>query len=90
MLAIPVLMPPNRDSVPGLAAKLKAAREAAALTQVQAGEKAGVHHISIAKFETEKATPTLRVLYRLAAAYGVKVCDLLPASLPDAEATGSE
>jgi transcriptional regulator with XRE-family HTH domain len=68
----------NRDSVPGLAAKLREARESAGLSQVDAGEKSGVHHVSIAKFETEKATPTLRVLYLLADAYGVKVADLLP------------
>lgn len=78
MLTTHVLMPSNRDSVPGLAAKLREARDAAGLSQVQAGEKAGVHHVSIAKFETEKATPTLRVLYLLADAYGVDVCDLLP------------
>jgi transcriptional regulator with XRE-family HTH domain len=68
----------TRDTVPGLAARLRTAREASKLTQVEAGAKSGVHHISIAKFETDKTAPTLRVLYRLAAAYGVKVCDLLP------------
>jgi transcriptional regulator with XRE-family HTH domain len=78
MISTTLLMPPNRDSVPGLAVLLKEAREAARLSQVQAGQKSGVHHVSIAKFETEKATPTLRVLYLLAAAYGVDVCDLLP------------
>jgi transcriptional regulator with XRE-family HTH domain len=72
------MLMPNRDSVPGLAAKLRAAREAAGLTQIQAGERSGVHHVSIAKFETDKSTPTLRVLYRLADAYGVDVADLLP------------
>lgn len=70
---------PNRDTVPGLAALLRAAREAAELSQVEAGERAGVHHVSIARFETDKATPTLRVLYLLADAYGVEVCELLPA-----------
>lgn len=78
MITTPDLMPSNRDTVPGLAAKLREAREAAGLSQVQAGEKAGVHHVSIAKFETEKVTPTIRVLYLLADAYGVEVCDLLP------------
>lgn len=73
-------MPANRDSVPGLAAKLKEAREAAQLSQVQAGERAGVHHVSIAMFETEARTPTLRVLYKLAEAYGVDVSDMLPPS----------
>lgn len=68
----------HRDHVPGLADKLRAAREAKGLSQVEAGELSGVHHVSIAKFETEKATPTLRVLYLLAAAYDVTVCGLLP------------
>lgn len=69
---------PNRDTVPGLAALLKTAREVAGLTQTQAGERSGVHQISISRFETDKATPTIRVLYKLATAYGVDVCDLLP------------
>ena len=69
------------NHVPGLAAKLREAREAAGLSQVAAGEKSGVHHISIAKFETKKSTPTVRVLYLLAKAYGVKVADLLPPEL---------
>lgn len=69
---------PTRDTVPGLADLLRAAREAAGLTQIEAGERAGVHHISIAKFETDKTAPTLKVLIRLADAYGVDVCDLIP------------
>lgn len=68
---------PNRDSVPGLAARLRAARLAAGLTQVQAGEKADVHHILIAGYETDRKTPTLRILLKLAGAYGVDVCDLI-------------
>ncbi len=68
----------NRDSVPGLGAVLRSARDAAGLSQVEAGERSGVHHVSIAKFETDKATPTLRVLYLLAGAYGVDVCELIP------------
>lgn len=78
MLTTTDLMPPSRDSVPGLAQKLREARDAAGLTQIEAGEKSGVHHISIAKFETGKATPTVRVLCLLADAYGVHVCDLIP------------
>lgn len=78
MIPTPVLMPPNRDSVPGLAKKLQEARAAAGLSQYEAADKSGVHQVSIARFETEKATPTLRVLYQLAEAYGVDVCNLLP------------
>lgn len=68
----------NRDSVPGLAGLLRAARLKAGLTQRAAAQASGVHVMNISKFETAKATPTLRVLYRLAAAYRVDVCDLLP------------
>jgi len=64
--------------VPGLAERLRAAREAAGLSQAQAGERAGLHQVSIAMFETDKRTPTVKVLIRLAEAYGVSVVDLLP------------
>lgn len=77
MNPIPVLMP-NRDHVPGLGDKLRAAREAVQLSQVGAGEKSGVHHVSIARYESEERVPTIAALYKLAAAYGVTVADLLP------------
>lgn len=64
--------------MPGLAKLLKEAREAAGLSQIQAAERSGVHAVSIARFETDARGPTLATLYKLAAAYGVKVCDLLP------------
>ncbi|WP_439627614.1 helix-turn-helix domain-containing protein [Gemmata sp.] len=84
---------PDRELVDGLAAKLKAARDAAGLSQQDAGEKSGVHHVSIARFETDKRVPTLAILYKLAAAYGVTVCDLLPPadgeSLPGAGETAA-
>jgi len=72
----------KKEIVPGLAEKLRAAREAAGLSQVDAGERSGVHHTAIAGYEIERRVPTLMTLYRLAAAYGVKVCDLLPKDLP--------
>lgn len=73
---------PEREIIPGLAEKLAAARAAAGLSQIEAGEKSGVHNISIARYETDERVPTLMALYKLAAAYGVKVADLLPAELP--------
>ncbi|MFO0798970.1 MAG: helix-turn-helix transcriptional regulator [Gemmataceae bacterium] len=69
---------PSREIVPGLVDSLKAAREKSGLSQYQAADAAGVHQVSIAKYETGKATPTLPILYKLADAYGVAVCDLLP------------
>ncbi len=75
----------NRDSVPGLPAKLKAAREAALLSQQQAAERSGVHVVSISRFETDERTPTLATLLKLADAYRVDVCELLPSKgSPDA------
>jgi transcriptional regulator with XRE-family HTH domain len=69
---------PDREVVDGLADKLKTVREAANLSQQQAADKSGVHQVSIARFETNKRVPTLAILYKLATAYGVNVCDLLP------------
>ena len=60
-----------RDNVPGLAARLREIRERAGLTQQEAADRSGVHAVSIARFETEVTTPTLRALYRLAEAYGL-------------------
>ena len=76
---------PDREVIPGLAKTMAAAREAAALSQQDAGEKSGVHHVSIARFETETRVPTLAALSKLASAYGVNVCDLLPAGHTEEE-----
>lgn len=76
---------PEREVIPGLAARLKAARDAAGLSQQQAAERAGTYQVTIARFETDKRVPTLGILYKLAEAYGVNICDLLPGGvLPDA------
>lgn len=75
----------KRDAVPGLGEKLKAARTAAGVTQVAAAEASGVSRVNISAFESDGKTPTLATLYKLAAAYGVNVCELLPSGvLPDA------
>lgn len=70
---------PNRDSVPGLPALLKAARERCGLSQIQAAQRSGVHAVSIARFETDARTPSIATLIKLARAYGVKPADLIPA-----------
>lgn len=69
---------PERETIPGLADKLRAAREAAGLSQQQAAEASGMYQATIARYETDGRVPTLGALYKLAAAYGVGVCDLLP------------
>jgi transcriptional regulator with XRE-family HTH domain len=69
---------PERETIPGLADKLRAAREAAGLSQQAAAEKAGTYQATIARYETDERVPTLGILYKLAEAYGVNVSDLLP------------
>lgn len=68
----------NRDTIPGMAARLRAARKKAGLTQTEAARRSGVHYVSISRFETGVKMPTLKALMKLAAAYGVSVCDLIP------------
>lgn len=69
---------PKRELIPGLAARLKDLRERATLTQQQAADAAGTYQGTIARFETEKRVPTIGQLVKLAGAYGVDVCDLIP------------
>ncbi|HXD86837.1 MAG TPA: helix-turn-helix transcriptional regulator [Urbifossiella sp.] len=73
----------KRALVPGLAEKLQAARLQAGLSRLQAAERSGVHHVSIARFETGRRVPTLTTLYRLAAAYGLGAAELLPPPDPE-------
>jgi transcriptional regulator with XRE-family HTH domain len=70
----------RRDTVPGLADKLREAREAAGLTQMKAGERSGVNHANIAKYETGASAPTIATLYRLAEAYGSACPDRDPST----------
>jgi ribosome-binding protein aMBF1 (putative translation factor) len=76
----------KKEIVVGLASRLKLAREAVGLSQQDAADKSGVHQVSIARFETDERVPTLATLYKLAEAYGVNVCELLPGGkLPPGE-----
>jgi len=76
---------PSRSAIPGLAARLLAAREAAGLTMQAAADRSAVHLVSIARFEKARRVPTIATLCKLANAYGVTPGDLLPASAPLAE-----
>ena len=69
---------PARETIPGLADKLRGARESAGLSQQEAADRAGLYQATIARYETNGRVPTLAALYKLAEAYGVSVCDLLP------------
>jgi len=59
-----------------LAAALLAARRAAALTQAEAGDLAGVPQPNLSNYERGTRTPGLGVLRRLADAYGTTVSEL--------------
>lgn len=76
----------SRDTVvEGLADKLASARKAAGLSQVQASEATGIKQTNISVFERGKKTPTLATLIKLAKAYGVDPCDLIPKEEPKPE-----
>ncbi len=60
-----------------VAARLRAERARLNLTLAQAAEKAGIHLMSISRWENG-SLPTVGALYRLADAYGVEAVDLLP------------
>ena len=80
----------KRDEVRGLDAVLKAAREKAGLSQLEACAASGVHQANLSQFENGARTPTLSTLYRLAEAYGVNVCALLPGGLPNPDAAAED
>jgi transcriptional regulator with XRE-family HTH domain len=68
----------KRDTVDGLGTKLALARGNAGLSQAQASEATGAPQPMISLYERGERTPTLAMIYKLAKAYGVKACDLLP------------
>jgi Zn-dependent peptidase ImmA (M78 family) len=55
-----------------LGERIKRARRAAGLSLREAGEKAGLSHTAISKFEKGQATPTSKSLIQLARAFGVR------------------
>src|SRR5437764_9986281 len=55
----------------GFARKLRAAREAAGLTQAQLAEKAGCHPMTLAKLEAGRNEPAWPLVRALARALGV-------------------
>ena len=60
-----------------VAAKLRAGRASADLTQREAAEQAGLSWMSVHRYERGKL-PTLEALYRLAAVYGIAARDIIP------------
>ncbi len=60
-----------------VAARLRAERARVNLTLREVGQQAGVHYVSISRYEQGKL-PTLEALYALAETYGVEPGVLLP------------
>ena len=60
-----------------VAARLRAERARANLTLREAGDRSGVHYVSISRYEQGKL-PTVEAMYKLAEAYGVEPGVLLP------------
>ena len=58
---------------------LRAARKVRRLTQYQAADLSHVSQSNISYYETGKSSPSIAVLRRLAAAYGVSVARLVRA-----------
>jgi transcriptional regulator with XRE-family HTH domain len=67
--------PKQRDPADGLrerlAVNLRAAREAAGLTQEELGERCGMHWTAVARLEEGRQEPSLGAALRLAGALGV-------------------
>src|SRR3954469_17799389 len=71
------------------AAKLKELREKAGLTQEELGTRAGIHKLTVAKYEQGLREPTWAVAMAICDALGVS-CETLrePPSLPQGEKAG--
>lgn len=52
-------------------------RKAKGLTQRKLSVLSGVHRVSIARYESGRVSPNIRVLERLAKALGVRIDDLV-------------
>ena len=63
-------MAKSHGTVPGLALRLRMAREQAGLTQEQLAASCGISRAQIANYETEQAYPSLPALVALADALG--------------------
>ena len=73
----------KRDYVlPGLGAVLLAARTAKGLSLTDVQKASKVDRASLSLYERDLKAPTLPILAKLAVAYGVTICELLPAPVP--------
>lgn len=68
--------PTGRDIVPGFAAALTAAREAAGMSREALAAAAGVSFNTVYAIESERRAPSLRVAVALSEALGVTASEL--------------
>ncbi|MFF3622317.1 helix-turn-helix transcriptional regulator [Streptomyces sp. NPDC002467] len=60
-----------------IGARIRAARTAAQLSQIQLGERAGIDHKTVHRLEYGTSDPRLSVLLRIAGVVGVPLADLV-------------
>lgn len=60
-----------------IASRLRAERARSNLTLREAGDRSGLHYVSISRYEQGKL-PTVEALYALARVYGVEAIAFLP------------
>lgn len=75
----------SKTRVPGLAP----ARNRVGVTQVALAEMLGVHHVTVARWETGEREPDIKTLNRLANLLGVTVQDLVASQQPPTPAEGA-
>jgi len=68
--------PPDQPTTP-FAERLRAAREAAGMTQAQAADAAGIRQPDWSDYETGNVQPSLAQAARLAQAIGARLRDLI-------------
>ena len=64
--------------------KLRAARDAARLTQAELARRLGVTASAVSQWETAETTPGARQLLAIAAALGISPADALESDVPSA------
>ena len=70
--------------------KIKAARLAAGLTQIELSEKMGVNRSYISQYEKDLRSPSFDTLDKFAAAIGCSLLDLLPLNISEREALSQD
>ena len=72
----------DREYAAAVGVRVRAAREAAGLTQAQLGERAGIAVPHLSRLEAGPHLPSLKTLKKVAESLGATVCDLLPDGRP--------